>query len=302
MYEFSGFLYGRSGCKVISVIVSLMIAMTAPALAASEEILTNDSIIELHKMGFGDDLIIGKIQSTTCKFDTSLDGLKALKEEGVPESVISEMIGAASPSVPVRPIQPVSDPNDPLSPQNAGIYFFNENSTPALTKLEPSVYSQAKSGGLWKTALTYGAAKAKTKAVLAGPTANLRIANPNPTFYFYFEEAESGLSYQNSTTTSPNEFVLAEFTVNNKKKSRELVVGQFNYYGSQSGALDKTVRPFDFEKLAPGVYKVTPKEPLKTGEYGFYYAGSTPAAYGFYGMVGGGGGKVFDFSIGSGGV
>lgn len=300
-------LYRRSatwrrsvGLTGIIVILALVATVTATAPAAGEEVLTNESIIELHKMGFGEDVLIGKIQSTGCNFDVSLDGLKALKEAEIPDAVIRKMIEAGSPSTNDRPSQqPVTDPNDPLSPQSPGIYLFDENSTPALTKIEPSVYSQAKSGGMWKTALTYGAAKTKMKAVLAGPTANLSISNSKPVFYFYFEEAESGLSYQNGATTSPNEFILAEFTVNRKKKSRELVVGQFNYYGSQSGAIDKTVRPFDFERLAPGIYRVTPKEPLGDGEYGFYYAGSTPpTAYGFYGVVGGtGGGKVFDFSI-----
>jgi hypothetical protein len=42
------------------------------------------------------------------------------------------------------------------------------------------------------------------------------------------------------------------------------------------------------EKDARGLYKMTPKEPLKPGEYGFVLT---------YGMGGGTSGRVFDFGV-----
>ena len=45
-------------------------------------------------------------------------------------------------------------------------------------------------------------------------------------------------------------------------------MGQLNAYsGGQSGADSKSVRSITFDKLAPGIYKVTSKEDLANGEY-----------------------------------
>jgi hypothetical protein len=146
--------------------------------------------------------------------------------------------------------------------------------------------------------MTYGLAKIKSKAVISNPNAKLQINNPRPVFYFYFEVRNSGLSNSGnvyaSSSTSPNEFVLVQMEA--KKKERQLVVGEANAFGAQSGALEKYVRPFDYEKLAPGVYKVTPKTDLADGEYGFFYGGSAPIAdYGYFG--GAVSPKIFDFGI-----
>jgi len=47
---------------------------------ASEEVLTNDSVIELLKAGIGEDVIISKILRSRHNFDLSVQGLVALKE------------------------------------------------------------------------------------------------------------------------------------------------------------------------------------------------------------------------------
>jgi hypothetical protein len=146
--------------------------------------------------------------------------------------------------------------------------------------------------------MTYGIAKIKSKAVLANPNARLQINSPRPVFYFYFEVKNSGLSNSGNvyaaSSTSPNEFVLVK--MDQKKNGRELTVGQFSVFGAQSGTLDKYSRAFDYEKIAPGVFKVTPRADLPDGEYGFFYGGSTPVAgYGYFGA--GVSPKIFDFGI-----
>lgn len=86
--------------------------------------------------------------------------------------------------------------------------------------------------------------------------------------------------------TSANEYILAQFEVVEKDNQRRLVMGSINAYaGGASGAEGKSIRSLSVNKLSPGIYKVTPKEPLGSGEYGFYYGGNT------------GNGKVFDFGV-----
>jgi hypothetical protein len=80
--------------------------------------------------------------------------------------------------------------------------------------------------------------------------------------------------------------------MDSKKSTRELSVGEYGQYtGHTYGVDDKIAQPFDYERLAPGVYRVTPKADLKNGEYCFLFGG-TVATSGT-----GGGPKLFDFSV-----
>lgn len=270
---------------------------------AGGEVLTNETILKMVSANLNTIIIVSKIRTSKTNFDLSTDELIRLQQAKVPDEVIKAMVDSSS-SESERISQigagdaSRTDPNDPLSPHEAGIYYLQDvGGQKQLIQMEPSVYSQTKSGGFFKYALTYGIAKVKSKAVLSTPNARLQVDTRRPVFYFYFEVKTAGLSNSGnvySSSTSPNEFVMVQ--MEQKKKTRELVVGQFNLFGSESGTLDKYARPFDFEKLAPGVYKVTPKIDLTDGEYGIFYGGSSPiATYGYFGAPGGS--KVFDYGI-----
>jgi hypothetical protein len=81
-----------------------------------------------------------------------------------------------------------------------------------------------------------------------------------------------------------------------KNGRREAKVGKFNIGGAKSGVMDKDRIAFQYDQLAPGVFKVSPTAPLSPGEYGFLYSVSG----GGMGMASGGNmmARVFDFSIG----
>jgi hypothetical protein len=44
------------------------------------------------KAGLGAEIIVAKIKSTTCSFETSPTALKELKDKGTPDSVILAMV------------------------------------------------------------------------------------------------------------------------------------------------------------------------------------------------------------------
>ena len=62
--------------------------------AAESSVLTNEDVLELAKQGLSEGIIIRKIQTSECRFDTSGDGLVALTKAGVPEPVILAMLDA----------------------------------------------------------------------------------------------------------------------------------------------------------------------------------------------------------------
>ncbi|MBX7223362.1 MAG: hypothetical protein K1Y36_25845 [Blastocatellia bacterium] len=281
-------------CLVSGVFQLPNYAQTAPQ---AEEILTNDTIITLTKAGLNSSILVNKIQTSKTSFTLTVEELLRLKKENVADEVVNAMLQTAKPLTSGKAMAK-TDPNDPTTPHPAGIYWMREEAgARELLQMDPSVYSQSKSGGVFKSAMTMGIAKVKSKAVIAGERSKFRISHPAPVFYFYFEGtnaglSESGNSFQASSTT-PNEFVLVKMEP--KGNSRELVVGQMNAFGAQSGTLDKYVQQFDYEKVAPGIFKVKTKG-LTEGEYCFYYAGNTPMpTYGVIGSVGGG--KVFDFGV-----
>src|SRR5881296_156153 len=54
--------------------------------------LTNNDIQEMTKAGLSADIIVAKIQTSACSFDTSPPALRELKSSGVPEAVILAMV------------------------------------------------------------------------------------------------------------------------------------------------------------------------------------------------------------------
>lgn len=258
---------------------------------SGEEVLTNESVVKMVRANLSPIIIISKIRTSKTQFNLTTDELIRLQKDRVSDDVIRAMVDASS-SQSARISQlgagdiTKTDPNDPLAPHEAGIYLYEEkDGKKQMTQLEPSVSKQTKSGGFLASAVTYGIAKIKFKAALAGQSAKLQLDTPRPVFYFYFEVKNSGLSGSSYYATSPNEFVLV--AMNMKSNSREVTVSQANVFGAQSGTMDKAAREFDYEKLSPGVYKVTPKG-LTDGEYGFYIGGGGGPS---------GGAKIFDFGI-----
>src|ERR1700730_19233040 len=70
--------------------------------------LTNQDIISMVELGLSEDVVIAKIRSMSAtggdsvSFDTSVEGMKALKSANVPDSVIQVMINPAPPPQPTH--------------------------------------------------------------------------------------------------------------------------------------------------------------------------------------------------------
>jgi hypothetical protein len=56
--------------------------------------LTNDDVVSMVKAGLGADIIVAKIKTATCSFDTSPTALKELKDADVPDGAILAMVQA----------------------------------------------------------------------------------------------------------------------------------------------------------------------------------------------------------------
>lgn len=280
-------------------ICALSAAALCLAVPAHAETLNNQSVIELVKVGLGEEAIIAKIESSSNQFQVTTADLVALKRAGVPSNVIAAMIGASKDAV-VSPASAASfDSPDPLVSHPAGVYMLADwLPQPKMLAIDATTSNQTKTGGFLGYALTGGLAPMSFKAVIPNAQARIRTVQSRPTFFFYFDEpsASRGGSgfWRAGAVSSPAEFSLVAFKV--KSDRREAKVGQFNLAGAKAGVMDKDRIPFDYERIAPGVFKVTPQATLAPGEYGFIYAtsgGSGPGAAG----VGATTSRIFDFSV-----
>src|SRR2546426_11393309 len=83
------------------LIVTLVVAFLsyaqqpASALLAKPEALTNSDVLKMVEAKLADDLIISKIKTSTCNFDTSIDAILKLKAAGASDAVIHAMVDAS---------------------------------------------------------------------------------------------------------------------------------------------------------------------------------------------------------------
>lgn len=93
--------------------LALLVVSITPTLAAAPRlggkqsvvstatVLSNKDVLDMLNAGLTGEIVIAKINSSSCEFDTSPDALKALKSAKVPDDVILAMIKA--PSLPKAP-------------------------------------------------------------------------------------------------------------------------------------------------------------------------------------------------------
>ena len=206
-----------------------------------------------------------------------------------------------SSAAPVAPQpKPPADPNDPLAPHDPGIYYIKPKGTqPRMVRLEPAPSSAPTTkvstkgsmfGGM--TGIGGRGGSGRVSSLILGPTAQLRVAELRPNFYFYFRANANAPAVSSSvfqTASSPTEFVLVR--LESKKNQREIPTAGGSFAGGSASVRPKDALPFSYEEVAAGVYKVEPRGDVKPGEYGFLYGGN------FAGVVPAGGGWLFDFGI-----
>lgn len=75
--------------------VIYLMLLVLPLTISSQEIFNNQSVIDMSELGFEEQVIIDKIESTNSDFDTSIGALKTLKESGISPTILSAMIKAS---------------------------------------------------------------------------------------------------------------------------------------------------------------------------------------------------------------
>jgi len=254
----------KGACMILTAFV---LAITFGLSAYGQERLNNESVIEMQKAGFSSATIISKIRSTEGKYDVSIAGMTALKKEGVSEEIMQAMIEANSKSTSTSYSEVGGTLVVSSSNRRLGIYWAKEvNGKIDFIQVEPTVFRKTKAGGFFKSAITYGIAKTKARAVFPGADSMMQIESGRPVFYFY-------------TNESPKNYSLVK--LEEKKSDRRIVISEGNAFSYETGISDAAIVQFEIQKIEEGVYKVIPTTNLLPGEYAFFYGADDSKAYDF---------------------
>jgi len=255
--------------------------------------LTNQDVIEMAKLGLSDDVIVTKIRQAyqagtdAVSFDTSLDGLKALKGANVPDSVIKVMINPAPPpATVVAGTSPISvDPN--LPPPEVGVYWRDEGK---FVLVQGQAVTNTKTGGKAGSFFSNGLRNQHWDATIEGHTSKNVVRDRRPIFYLYVPDGDDSSDY-----------VLIK--LNKKSDHREFQIGSFGgITGGKSGVQKDKEVPFRAEHIGIRMYKITLLDQgLTPGGYAFFMGtGQSNTMAGAHGGNRSGGsasGRVWDFTI-----
>jgi hypothetical protein len=252
---------------LILVLVAAVGLSLPEATSLAQEVLTNDSVIQMIKAGLPEAVVIAKIKSTATKFDLKTDSLVSLKKAGVSDKVLEAMVAAGSGSAPTTGAMPA-----PPAPAMAAGALKN---TDVIYQLVGGKYVEmfATSANL-ETNMAFF--QSKSEVVLEGKKAQYRTTDKQPVFLSTY-----------SSTDAP----LVRLKQGDDHNDRNLKIGSgafMPFGGTQKmGVRNEDKIPVTIERDPRGFYKVTPSAALPPGEYGFILA------TGF----GAGSGKIYDFGV-----
>ena len=286
------------GLRFRSLVTVLVFAcfLLPPAFSADDSgirrRLTNQDVVAMVSAGISEDVILAKIRTTSASgggatnFDTSVDGLKALKAANVPDAVVKAMIDPTPATPTVVSVAGAATLSPNLPPPEVGLYWKDGGN---FVLIQGQAISQSKVGGKAGNVLTYGLKHVHWDAFLNGTTSSNRVRELRPIFYVYVPDGASAADY-----------VLLKLT--KKGDRREFQIGTFGgWLGGTSGVERDKELPFKADHVGIRIYKLSLNSALKPGEYAFFMGtGQQSATAGEMAGKGAGGaatGRVYDFTI-----
>jgi hypothetical protein len=246
-------------------ILTFVLLLLCPVLFA-QQALNNESVVKLVKAGLSEDLIVTTINSSSGTYDTSANGLIALKKAGAGDKVIAAIVIKASGSAASAPVTPAPAVSaTPPTPDvvlahgalpdgvdSVGIYYL-DNSGSHWQEV-PAEVVNFKSEGALKHYASAGLLKGEKTGLVGGNHSPLTLKLPSK-FVLYVSEGRA-----------PGEYQLIRLHEN--ADSREFRAANGGIVHDDGGAL-RDVMEYTPKKIAPHVYLVEMNEDYDKGEYGF---------------------------------
>ena len=253
----------------------LLLLVLSPVLLA-QQTLDNAAVVKLIKAGLSEDLVVSTINASPGKYDTSADGLIALKTAGASDKVISAIVMKASGVSPAAAASPAASATSnglPAGIDEVGVYYKDKSGN--WTKIMPEIVN-FKTGGVMKSILSQGIVKGDINGHVEGKHAKLTATFP-VAFAVYVPEG-----------TEITEYQLLRLRENgDNREFRSMTGGVFH----ASGGAKRDTLDFQPQRLTTRVYQITLDSSLGKGEYGLL----PPGSYSSSNMASGG--KLYSVSI-----
>ena len=230
-------------------------------LLQAQQTLNNDSVIKLIKAGLTEDLIVSTINGSPGSYDTSADGIIALKTAGASDKVVSAIVMKASGAAPAAAAPAATSNGLPAGIDEVGVYY--QDKTGAWVALMPEVVN-FKTGGFLKSLATDGIVKGDINGHIQGPHAKTTPTLPI-TFAVYVSEGVAITEYQ---------LLRLRESGGNSREFRSVTGGVIH----SSGGAARDLVEFESKKIAPRVYQITLKQDAGKGEYGLLPPGSVSSS------------------------
>ena len=256
-------------CKSLFAVLLLVFC---PLLIAQQS-LNNDAIIKMAKAGISEDVIVSTVNASPGTYDTSTDGLIALKTAGVSDKVVGAMIARANGITPAPAAAAAPASALPSGIDEVGVYYKDKSGS--WQALMPEIVN-FKSGGAMKKFMTQGIVKGDVNGHISGKRGKTVVTFP-AVFAVYLPEGTAITEYQ----------LLRLHQSGDAREFRSMTGGVIH----QSGGATRDALEFQPQKLAPRVYQITLDAALGKGEYGFL----PPGAYQSRNM--GSSGKIYAVSV-----
>lgn len=253
-------------------LITLAFAVLCPVLIA-QQALNNDAVLKLVKAGLSDDLIVSTINASPGTYDTSANGLIALKNGGASDRVVSAIVLKASGAAPAAGAAPVAANGLPPGIDQVGVYRKDKGG--AWVEMMPEIVN-FKTGGFLKTLATEGIVKGDINGHVEGAHAKISATFP-VVLAVYVPEG-----------TEITEYQLLRLRGNSSAREFRSVTGGVIH---ASGGAKRDSIEFQPTKIAPRLYQITLDPSLGKGEYGLL----PPGSYSSSNMASGG--KIYTLSI-----
>lgn len=257
-------------CKSLFAVLFLTLC---PILIAQQS-LNNEAVIKMVKAGLSNDVIASTVSASPGSYDTSADGLIALKTAGVDDKVVAAMIAKASGVAPAPAAAPASAGTGlPAGIDEVGVYYRDKSGN--WTSLMPEIVN-FKSGGAMKKFMTNGIVKGDINGHVNGKHANTAITFP-VVLAVYVPEG-----------TAITEYQLLRLRESGSSREFRSVTGGVIHV---SGGATRDAIEFQPQKIAPRIYQITLETAMGKGEFGLL----PPGSYGSSNM--GSSGKIYAVSV-----
>jgi hypothetical protein len=275
-----------------NTLFAVILFAICPLLVAQQS-LNNDAVIKLVKAGLSEDLIVTTINASPGSYDTSANGLIALKKSGASDKVVSAIVikstGGSTPAPASAPasgfspapggagMPPATGPVSAIPPgvDSVGVYYLDDT-TNAWEEV-PAEVVNFKTGGALKHVASVGIVKGDMNGMINGNRSRLSMKTP-ASFIFYVPEGRS-----------PGEYQLLHLRVNSGSREFRSSTGGVVHEAGGAGRDSVDYAP---KKIAPRVYQITLGGDVAKGEYGFL-----PPADAVSGNNMASSGKIYSFAL-----